>query len=149
MSSWKQQALIEAPVEEVWELISDPTRYPEWGGDTIEVTGLPTKVEKGSTFEQTARTPLGFKGTSTFKVEELDDLREIKLRCQRSGYYSRWRLTEARGNTFADVEMGVERTGLRRLRGRAIGAAHTKGYLRRQAEQAVDGLRSVLTRQPR
>ena len=149
MSTWKQQALIEAPVEDVWELISDPSRFPEWGGDTVEVTGMPTKIEKGSTFRQTGRSPLGFKGTTTFKVEELDDLREIKMRCQRSGYYSHWLLTEARGNTFADVEMGVETAGLKGLSARALGAAHTKGYLRRQAEQSLDGLRRVLKRERR
>ena len=47
----------------------------------------------------------------TFEVEELEDLREIKLRCQSSGYYSHWRLTEAQGQTFADVEVGVEPIG--------------------------------------
>jgi uncharacterized protein YndB with AHSA1/START domain len=145
MATWKQQALIEAPVEEVWELISDPSRYPEWGGETIEITGLPTQIEKGSTFRQKAPTVLGFSSTTTFEVEELDDLREIKLRCQTSGYYSHWLLTEVRGNTFADVEMGVEPAG-RGLTAKAIGVAHTKGYLRRQAEQAFDGLRRVLTR---
>jgi hypothetical protein len=64
----------------------------------IDVTGVPTRIEKGSTFELTSRGPLG-QATTTFKVEEFDALREIKLRCQTSGFYSHWLLTEARSNT--------------------------------------------------
>jgi len=141
MSSWKQQALIEAPVERVWDLLADPSRFPDWNPDTIEVTGVPTRVEKGSSFDLTGRGPFGLKATMTFEVEELDDLREIKLRCQTSGYYSRWLLTDARGNTFADVELGVEPNG---LEARAISAMHTKRYLRRTLEETIDGLRGAV-----
>jgi uncharacterized protein YndB with AHSA1/START domain len=143
MASWKQQVLIEAPVESVWGLLEDPARFPEWGG-SVEVTGVPTKIEKGSTFGFTAPGPLGLKGTTTFKVEEFEDLREIKLRCQTSGFYSHWLLTEARGNTFADVEYGVE--PLPGLQARALGAMHTKRYLRRALEQTLDNLRRALGR---
>ena len=52
MSSWKQQALIAAPVEDVWLLLGDPGGYPEWTPDTIAVTGSPTKIERDRTFEQ-------------------------------------------------------------------------------------------------
>jgi hypothetical protein len=144
VASWKQQALIEAPVNEVWELLADPARFPEWTSGTVEVTGLPTRIEKGSTYQQTTRNPLG-KGThiTTFEVEEMEDLREIKLRCQSSGYYSHWLLTEARGNTFADVEMGIEPP---RLRAQAYRLTHNKRYLRRISEEALDGLRRLLRR---
>lgn len=144
-TSWKQQALIEAPVEEVWELLQDPTRFPEWGG-AIEVTGVPTAIEKGSTFQLTAPGPFGKASTTTYKVEEFDnDLREIKLRCQFSGFYSCWRLTEARGDTFADIEVGKEPQGLG-LQARATALTITKGFLRRVADQSVDGLQRLLGR---
>jgi len=142
MSSWKQQALIEAPLQSVWELLEDPAQFPSWSGETIAVTGVPTEIEKGSTFQVTGRGPLGIKATTTFEVEELNDLREIKLRCQTSGFYSRWALTEAQGNTFADVELGVEPPP--GLPARAMDALHTKRYLRRTTEQTLDGLRSAL-----
>jgi uncharacterized protein YndB with AHSA1/START domain len=137
MATWKQQALIDVPVRSVWELIQDPARFPEWSN--VAVTGVPTEIKKGSTFELTGRSPMGMKVTTTFKVEELDDMHEIKLRCQTSGYYSRWLLTEARGNTFTEVEMGVERVP--GFEGRISGAMHTKRYLRRLTEQALEGLR--------
>jgi len=42
MPSWRDQALIDAPIEVVWGLVGDPRRFPEWAGDTLEVTGLAT-----------------------------------------------------------------------------------------------------------
>ena len=143
MASWKQQTLVEAPVEQVWELLTDPERYAEWNPETVKVTGAPTQVEKGSTFRLTTRGPLGMKATTVFKVEELEGMRELKLRCQTSGYYSRWLLTEAQGNTFTEVELGIEPEG---LQARALGAMHTKGHLRRAAGATLDGLRRAFGR---
>lgn len=143
MASWKQQALVEAPVRDIWALVADPSRYPEYAGDVIDVTGLPTRIEKGSTYLQTSRAPLGMKVTTTFEVAELKDLQEIKLRCTRSGYYSHWLLTEARGDTFVELEVGVDPP---KRSTRVLTAAHTKGFVRRMAEASVDGLRRVLDR---
>ncbi len=139
-SSWQQQGLIEAPVERIWELLEDPGRYPEWAADAISTTGMPTEIQKGSTFEQTGSGPFGRPMTTTFKVEELQDLREIKLRCQRTGYYSHWRLTEAQGQTFADLELGIEPIG---LFGRLAGVALTKSEMRKMADVSLDGLRQA------
>lgn len=138
MTRWSQQALIEAPVERIWALLADPTRYPDWAGDSLETTGVPTRIEKGSTFEQRSPGLFGRVATTTFAVEEFDDLRQIKLRCQSTGYYSHWRLTEAQGQTFADVEIGVEPIG---LLGRVARVATTKGQLREVTEESLDGLR--------
>jgi hypothetical protein len=98
--------LIQAPVDVVWSLVGDPARYPEWAGNVLEVTGLAT-VEEGATYRQQGRTPIG-KSTTTFVVDDLDDLHEIRLRCLDSGYFAHWQLTEARGETFAEVEIGMD-----------------------------------------
>ena len=90
----------------MWDLVGNPARYPEWAGEVIEVTGLAT-LEEGATYEQETRTPMG-NSTTTFVVDDLSELREIKLRCLASGYYSHWLLTEARGETFAEVEIGMD-----------------------------------------
>lgn len=139
--SHKQQALIEAPVRDVWDLIADPARFPDWTGTTIEVTGVPTHIEKGSTFDQMGRGPLGMKAKTTYAVDELEDLKEIKLRCTLSGWYSHWTLTEARGDTFVDVEMGIEQEGVRT---RVVSAGHTRGFMRRVTDGSIDGLRQQL-----
>ena len=138
MPTWQQQSLIEAPVSRVWALLADPASYPAWAGDAISVTGRPTKIEKGATFEQTSPGPFGSQQTTTFEVEELEDLHEIKLRCQMSGYYSHWRLTEAQGQTFADVEIGVEPIG---VHGQVARVMMTKKQLRQVTEESLDGLR--------
>jgi len=141
VSSWRQQAIIEAPVDQVWGYIGDPRRYPEWAGNVISVTGLAT-VEPDAEFRQVSKSPLG-KAETTFRIEELEDLRTIMLRCQQSGYYSRWVLTEAQSSTFAEVEIGIEPTAIQyRLLFGALG----KRYLRRLVEQALDGLRTTLQR---
>jgi uncharacterized protein YndB with AHSA1/START domain len=146
VSSWKQEALIEAPVEEVWALLVDPTRYPEWSSDVVKVTGAPARIELGSTLDITGRGPLGITRTTPFRVEELEDLREIKMQCQLSGFYTHWVLTEARGNTFTEVELGVEPK--KGLQARTASVIHTKGYLRRAVDEMVDSLRRAVGRHP-
>jgi hypothetical protein len=142
MATWQQQGLIDAPVGRVWDLLADPASYPAWAGDSIEVTGPPTRIEKGSTFEQTSPGPIGGEQTTTFEVVELEDLHEIKLQCQRSGYYSHWKLTEAQGQTFADVELGIEPIG---LDGQIARLLFTKRQLREVTESSLDGLRRAVT----
>jgi len=145
MASSKQQALIEAPVSEVWEMLCDPERASEWGEDVIAVTGGPARIEKGSTYQVTARGPFGLKATTPFKVEELEDMHELKMQCQVSGFYTHWLLTQAQGGTFTELELGVEPIETKRgIQGRAIGALHTKSFLRRTAEKTLDGLRRAV-----
>jgi uncharacterized protein YndB with AHSA1/START domain len=145
MASWKQQALIEAPVSEVWGMLCDPQRASEWGEDVVAVTGGPARIEKGSTYQVTARGPLGLKGTTPFKVEELEDMHELKMQCQVSGFYTHWLLTKAQGGTFTELELGVAPIEAKRgIQGRAIGALHTKSFLRRAAEKTLDGLRRAV-----
>jgi uncharacterized protein YndB with AHSA1/START domain len=144
MSSWKQQALIKAPVREVWELLVDPSRAPEWSSDTLDITGAPAKIEVGSTFDVTSRGPLRMKATTTFAVDALEDLREIRMQCQKSGFYTHWLLTEAQGGTFTELELGVEpKPG---LEARAVGALHTKRYLRRVCDLTLDELQRAVAR---
>jgi uncharacterized protein YndB with AHSA1/START domain len=140
VSSYREQALIEAPLEEVWNLVGDPRSYPEWVGDeVVEVTGLPT-VEKGAQFEQVTRNPFG-KSRTTFEIEELEDLHEIRMRCLSSGWYSRWNLTEAGGGTFLDVEIGMEPVSTPY---RAIDLATGKRWYRRVARASIDGLKRAI-----
>jgi uncharacterized protein YndB with AHSA1/START domain len=142
VSAWHEQAVIDAPVEAVWELVSDPRRYPDWiGQQVLEVTGLPT-VEKGATYEQLSRGPWGMKDRTTFVIDELDDMHEIRLRCTASGWYSRFVLTQAEGSTFADLEIGMDPTNVGY---RAMGAMAGKRWHRRVAKETFDGIKRVLS----
>lgn len=140
MSSWRQQSLIPAKPQEIWDLVGDPASYPEWAGDTIAVTGLPDEIERGTKFERVSTGPFG-KQTTDFVIDELDDLREIKMRCLKSGYYSRWSLTEAGDDTFCEVEIGMEPE---RLPHRVIDKTIGKRWYRRAVSDMCDGLREKL-----
>jgi uncharacterized protein YndB with AHSA1/START domain len=141
---WHEQTLIDAPIEEVWDLVGDPRRYPEWvGEEVLEVTGLPT-VEKGAEYQQVTRNPLGSSAAeTTFEIDELEDLHHIRMRCKQSGWYSRWKLTEAAGGTFADLEIGMEPT---KVGYRAIDTAVGKRWYRRVAKASLDGIKRTLAR---
>ena len=142
MSAWREQTVIEGPVEVVWELVGNPNTYAEWASNVVEVTGLPTTIEKGATFEQTSRNPLGTT-TTMFVIDELEDLRRIRLHCTVSGYYSEWSLTEARGETFADVELGMEPT---RVPYKVFDAVAGKRAFRRLLDAQLAGLRESVRR---
>jgi hypothetical protein len=141
VTAFRHQAVIESPTAEVWELVGNPTRYPEWASEVIEVTGL-AEVAEHATYEQTTKSAMfGSAETTIFEIEKLDDLREIKLRCQTSGYYSRWRLTPAQEHTFAEVEIGVEPTSpMYALFFGTVG----RRYLRRISEESVAGIQRAL-----
>jgi hypothetical protein len=141
VSSWRQQALIEAPIEVVWRLVGDPMRYPEWAGGVVDVTGLPS-IDQGATYTQVSRSPLG-KVTTTFVIDALDEMKSIRLRCTESGYYSSWLLTEARGSTFADMELGMEPTAFQY---RAMDMLMRKRWYRRMLEESLDTLREIVAR---
>ena len=142
MSCVRHQTLIKAPVDVVWDLIGDPASYPEWAADVVEVTGLPTSIEKGATFEQKSKMPLR-NPTTTFVIDKLEDLREIKLRCLTSGYYSQWALTEAQGDTYTEVEFGMEPTGLPY---KAVDATFGKRMYRTTMLESIDSLQETVAR---
>src|SRR5262245_18460850 len=48
MSAYRQQALLDAPLEEVWPLVGTPARHPEWWPRVIEVRG--ERFEQGDEY---------------------------------------------------------------------------------------------------
>ena len=143
MGCWREQALIDAPVRDVWELVGDPRRYPEWAEGFVEVTGL-ASVEEGAAYESVTRGPLNSKARTTFEIDALEELREIRLRCTLSGWYSRWVLTEADGATFADIEIGMDPTSKAYS---AMDAMAGKRWYRRVAQGSLDGIKRALARE--
>ena len=103
----------------------------------VEVRG--ERFDEGSNYAQVTRDPNG-RIETTMTVEVLDDVREIRMRCTNTGTYSRWLLTEAQGNTFIDVEFGMDPIGLRY---RIFDAALGKLYFRRWLEQSLAALQEA------
>jgi hypothetical protein len=132
---------VDAPLEVVWGLVGTPSRYPEWWPRVIEVRG--ERFEEGDEYAQVTQSPVGRAETS-FLLERRDDLREIRMSCQRTGMYADWVLTPAQGGTFVEVEMGMEP---RRLGDRIIDRTLGKSYFRRWTNQSVNGLREAAGRE--
>ena len=104
MSGFRRQVLIDGPVERVWELIGDPRRHPEWWPRVVEVSG--ESFEIGDEFGQVTR-QFGADDSTLIRIEDRDDPRRLHMRCEVTGTYSRWQLTEAQDGTFVDVELGI------------------------------------------
>jgi ribosome-associated toxin RatA of RatAB toxin-antitoxin module len=135
VSSVKRQAVIEAPVEEVWDLVGDPRRHPEWFPRVVEVNG--ERIEEGQLYAQVTKQARGETETD-FMIERLEDMREIRFACQQTGMYAHWLLTDAQGDTFVDVEMGMQphSTG-----DKVFDAVFGRLYFRRWLDQSIDALR--------
>jgi uncharacterized protein YndB with AHSA1/START domain len=144
MASFRQNALIEAPISAVWELVANPNRHAEWFPHIVEAHC--DGIEQGCTFKQVTRKPWGVRMETTIYVEKLDDCREVHIRCLDTGTSSRWLLTEAQGATFVEFEFGQDP---QRPLDRALDRLGARRYFRRWGEQALDALRAALTaRQP-
>ena len=59
------------------------------------------------------------------------------MRCLNTGTYTRWLLTEAQGNTFVDVEFGMDPIGAAY---RVFDATFGKIYFSRWLEQSLTAL---------
>ena len=138
MSVSRRQALIHAPPGRIWELVGEPRRHPEWWPRVIEVRGQ--TFDEGSNYAQVTRSPTG-RIETTMNVEKLDDLSEIHMRCLDTGTYARWLLTEAQGETFVDVEFGMDPRG---ATSRIFDAAVGRLYFRRWLDQSLAALEEVV-----
>jgi uncharacterized protein YndB with AHSA1/START domain len=140
VSAIKRQAVIDAPVESVWELVGNPARHPEWFPRVVEVNGQ--RFDEGEEYAQVTKHGRGTVETD-FLIERLDDLHEIRFACQKSGMYAHWLLTDVQGDTFVDVEMGMQpkTTG-----DKAFDAVMGRVYFKRWLDQSLDALRRKLAK---
>jgi uncharacterized protein YndB with AHSA1/START domain len=141
MGSYRQQTLIEAPVEKVWAQVGDPNTYPEWAGEIVEVEGLPS-VELGAHYQQAEKVPLGGTRKTEFVVDEYEEMREISVRCTVSGWYLHWVLTGAGTDTFTEFEVGMDPTNVGY---RALDTFVGRRWYRQTAENTLEQLRKTLT----
>jgi uncharacterized protein YndB with AHSA1/START domain len=132
VSAYRHQALIEAPIERVWELVGNPVRHPEWFPRVVEVRG--DSFRPGDAFVQVTQQPIRA-ATTTFEIDRLEDMRELSFHCRDTGMHVHWLLTAARDDTFVEAEFGMEPTGLTY---RAFDATVGRMYFRRWLEQSLD-----------
>ncbi len=133
----RRQAFIEAPLPVVWELIADIENHPDWWPRVVEVQcdGL----DEGCTYRQVTQTPFG-KDEMNLRIEDRDDPRRLYVRCLNTGTFMRFDLTEARGGTFADGEMGMDPD---KLTNRIFDAVVGKRYFTSWLGQTMEALDEV------
>jgi uncharacterized protein YndB with AHSA1/START domain len=139
MSEVHEQALVDAPISKVWELVGDPRRYADWFPRVFEVQG--ERFEEGAEFVQVSRQPLVGRDEAHFLIDRMDELREIRMHCTISGTFVHWQLTEAQGGTFLNAVFGME--PLRR-RDRLIDFAVGRRFFRHWLTEAVESLKRAV-----
>ena len=109
----RRHLVIDAPIENVWEVVSDPRTHPDWWPEVtdVEMAGEP---EEGASYRRTQRR-LGFldQVDGIWVVERLEHMKEAHFRCTVSGSYARFALTPAQDQTFLEAEVGMLPPNLR------------------------------------
>src|SRR4051812_50081152 len=110
MSLCRRQGFIDAPLEIVWNLVSDIEHHAEWWPRVIEVQcdGL----DEGCTYRQLTQTPFG-KDEMNLLIEGREELRNLRIRCLNTGTFVHFELTGAHGGTFAAGGMGMVLQGVK------------------------------------
>ena len=111
--TYRHQALINAPVEDVWAVVSDPRTHPEWWPDVVNVRLDEPLVEGGEYLRTSKLVPFLDAIEAVWVAERLEDLKEARFRCTTSGTWARFTLTPAQGETYVELESGVDPTTLR------------------------------------
>ena len=139
--SCRQHAFIDAPLEVVWDLASDPDRQTEWWPDTITFQCIDGEFEQGCHVRNVQKRPWPMPELeTTLEVERMIPGKELTIRCMDTGTYSRSVLTEGQGGTFIEMEAGNDPKSLAvRLQVVAGG----ERMFRRWVEHALEGIRSA------
>jgi Polyketide cyclase / dehydrase and lipid transport len=140
MSAVHEQTLVDAPISTVWDLVGNPTRYPEWFPRVFEVNG--ERFEEGADLIMATRQPIIGRDDIPMHIDRLDGLREIRMHCSVSGMFVHWQLTDAQGGTFLDAEFGMDPM---RTRDQIIDFTVGRRFFRRWLSEAVDGLKEAAT----
>jgi uncharacterized protein YndB with AHSA1/START domain len=139
VSEYRAQAHLDAPLDEVWALVGNPATYPQWWPAAVEIRG--ETFEVGDVYTQVLPRFGGRRLEYTRIIDQRDELKELKWSCPTTGGFQHWTLTAAQGGTFVDMEMGLRAPSRRyRLFERSVG----RWFIKRWAEQAMDGLRRTL-----
>jgi uncharacterized protein YndB with AHSA1/START domain len=144
MSDCRQQAFINAPLETVWALASDPDLQTRWWPDTISFECVDGDFEQGCRVRNIQKRPWPMSDLeTTLEVETLAPGRELYIRCMDTGTYTRAVLTEGQGGTFIEMEAGNDpKSTAIRLQLAVFGTR----LFRRWVEHALDALRETAER---
>jgi len=140
MSEVREEAVLDASVPTVWELVGDPRRYPEWFPRVFEIQGK--RFEQRDEFVLVSQQPLIGRDEAQMLIDRMDGLREIRMHCTVSGMFVHWQLTDAQGSTFVHAEFGMDPI---RTRDRVVDIT-VRRFFRSWLQEAVEGLRGAAER---
>ena len=137
----RQQVFINAPIDVVWELASDPDRQTEWWPDTITFECIDGDFEQGCHVRNIQKRPWPMSDLeTTIEVERMAPGKELYMRCMDTGTYCRSVLTEGQGGTFVEMEAGNDPKSLMT---RVQVAMAGERMFRRWVEHALEGIRTA------
>jgi hypothetical protein len=127
--TYRHQTLIEAPIEDVWAIVSDPLTHPEWWPDVVDVRIEEPLVEGGEYIRSSRLLPFLDAVEAVWVAERLEDLKEARFRCTVSGTWAHFSLTPAQAQTFVELETGLDPTNLRWRLMKAASGPYFKGWI--------------------
>ena len=134
--SYRHQALIEAPLDDVWEVVSDPRTHEDWWPEVQNIVAGEGLGEGDEYLYSSKILPFRDAVESVWVVERMEQLKEVHFRCTLSGTFARFTLTPAQGHTFVEAESGMEPTA---VRWRVLGALG-RSYFRNWVIAVLDAL---------
>ena len=140
--SSRQQAHINASPEEIWDLVGDPNRHPEWWPDVIEVECA--DLREGCRYRGVVKGPFRAE-EHELMIERLDGCREVSIFCEGTGVTTRFALTDAQGGTFVEGYFAIEPNSI----GTTVIAAVTgRRFLRSWLGQSLANLKQAAEQAP-
>jgi uncharacterized protein YndB with AHSA1/START domain len=127
--TYRHQTLIEAPIEDVWAVVSDPRTHPEWWPDVVEVRIEEPLVVGGEYVRSSRLLPFLDAVEDVWVAERLQDLKEARFRCTKTGTWAHFSLTPAQAQTFVELETGMDPTKLRWRLLKATSGSFFKGWI--------------------
>jgi Polyketide cyclase / dehydrase and lipid transport len=111
--TYRRHALIEAPIDDVWSIVSDPHTHPDWWPELRDVRVPKEGSKKGEYTRVTRRFGFLDMVDTVWVAEPMEHLKEVNFRCTVTGSYMKCALTPAQDDTFVEIEGGVDPIGVR------------------------------------
>jgi hypothetical protein len=141
MAESTARVFIDAPLDIVWRLASDPDRQTEWWPDTIVFDCGGQQFEQGCKVRNIDRLPWPLPTVeTTLEVEEFQPGHEIFVRCLDTGTYASIVLTKAQDGTYIECVAGIDPENLKY---RIFDVTVGQRIFRRWVEHATDKLREA------
>jgi len=130
-----QQVHIDAAPEEIWGLVGDPNRHPEWWPEMLEVECA--DLNEGCRYRGVVKGPFRAE-EHELTIERLEGCQEVSIFCEGTGVTTRFALIDAQGGTFVEGHFSIEPNSI----GIKVVAAVTgRRYLRSWLEQSLQNLK--------